>query len=360
MMRSLLLRALFAGLVLIRSESVFALDVVDLGPIDASDTLVPVGAINDNGEVAGVIQGSIGPVPFTWKDGVMTPLPMLPGTTFVGVTGINDSGQVVGVSTSGGNAFSPLTWQSGAISVLPTESGAMWNLPLGINNNGQIVGVTGPSLTVPHSVLWQGGTVADINSATGTAAYAINDSGLVVGGVWPQFYSSHWIGFTWQSGTLTNLAPQGVVAATGVNNEGDIVGYNYAGNATNHAILIKNGVLTDLGPSPSGIDSLAVDINNVGQIIGENSGNGSGGDPFVWQNGKMTLLNSLLPAGSPWSITKVFQISDHNQIIGTAHNSVTKSDELVLLTVPEPATLSTAASALAILTALIIGRRSRR
>lgn len=65
------------------------------------------GGINDEGQVVGTLLGAIRP--FSWRNGVTTQLPMLPGATDGNASGINDWGQIVGETSN-----VAVLWQNGA------------------------------------------------------------------------------------------------------------------------------------------------------------------------------------------------------------------------------------------------------
>jgi probable HAF family extracellular repeat protein len=80
--------------------------------------------------------------------------------------------------------------------------------------------------------------------------------------------------------------------------------------------------VTDLG-TLGGFDSGASGINASGQVVGwANTASGSqgcciSGDAFLYSNGIMTDLNSLLPANSGWSLLQATAINDSGQIVGS-------------------------------------------
>jgi probable HAF family extracellular repeat protein len=79
-------------------------------------------------------------------------------------------------------------------------------------------------------------------------------------------------------GTLSGIA---FCEALGVNEEGQIVGVSYAAGFTNpHAFIYEAGKMTDLNtliPGDSGLTlQFAQDINDLGVIVGQAVGQGSG------------------------------------------------------------------------------------
>jgi probable HAF family extracellular repeat protein len=295
-------------------------------------------AINKAGDVAGVISTASGPEPFLWHNGVTTPLPTLPGATQISISGINSSDQIVGYSVGPDGLKQAVEWQNGTIAVLPAEPGFSESAAYGINDAGQIVGSVDnyPTNGTTHSVIWQNGLISDVNTTGGTAALGINNAGQVVGGQTPAILHPANNGFVWQNGSLSPVAPAGTyVTATAINNQGMIVGNQSPtfGSSTQQAVLIQNGVITDLGTNgfPT---SYATAINDLGQVIGVSDANGV--KPFLWQNGQMTSLQTLMPAG--WQIAAVFGINDREQIVGLAQPPGSQFRDAVLITLPEPST----------------------
>ena len=313
-------------------------------------------------------------------DYVITDLGTLGGTTSI-ATAINDAGQIAGSSAiAGGTAQHAFLWQGGRMTDLGTLGGTMTS-PTGINGAGHVVGwslIAGNAIT--HAFLWQGGQMADMNNLIPAdsgwlllGASGINDAGQIVG--WGIHHGEH-RAFLWQSGIITDLGTLGGTfsSATGINNVGQVVGSSATvGDATWHAFLWRNGEMTDLGTlHPEGGHSHALGINNLGQVVGvsatdfvDDFGNTAGEHAFFWQNGQMADLhwnlyatyivthsswpaaindvgqivgfstdwfsyrpilypldlNSLIPAGSGWSLDWASAINNAGQIVGGgSHN----------------------------------------
>ena len=114
--------------------------------------------------------------------------------------------------------------------------------------------------------------------------------------------------------------------ATAINSSGQIVGNgratsiqrNFSGQ---HAILWSNGTATDLGTLPGDSYSDATSINDSGVIVGESFTDASKpqeGHAFVYENGVMTDLNSLLPANSGYVLNTATEIDNADEICGLA------------------------------------------
>ncbi len=326
------------------STVVQAVDIVDLGPLSDRGADYKELTINGAGLVAGVLQSTGGaPQPFTWQNGVMTDLPSLPGATAIQVTGVNATGQVAGFSnsSSSGANYVAVSWQNGSIQTLALPAGYSTSKAYGINDAGQIVGGIG-SGSGSQSVLWQSSSspATSLGAPAGTFAFGVNNTSQIAGGDATFLPQS---GYLWQSGVVTG-PPQSYITATGINGSGQIAGLQLiVGNPSVppvHAVLWQGASVLDLGTLPGQSNSYATAINDLGQVVGVSNENGGG--PFLWQNGTMINLNSLLPAGSPWLITAVWGISNDDQIVGTGI-LFGQQAEAILITVPEPSSVALAA-----------------
>ncbi len=97
--------------------------------------------------------------------------------------------------------------------------------------------------------------------------------------------------------------------------------------------------MTDLGTL--GGSSIAWAINNNGQIVGAFSRNGSD-RAFIYENGSMFDLNTLLPANFGWTLQDAYGINDLGQIIayGISPNGTYQGFLLSPVPIPECGTVS--------------------
>lgn len=281
--------------------------MIDLGTLAGSDTLpfsLAVG-INERDEVAGYSETS-GPdplgenfcgdslicLPFIWQDGVMTPLPTLGGNNGQ-ATGINNRGQVVGYaenstpdpSCQGSNPqvlhFEPVIWNKGKVQELPTFLGDLDGLAAAINGEGDAVGVSFDCQFVPgHALLWRPGTLTDL-------------------------------------GTLGGLP----LMPADINNEGQVVGVAFMLNGPNvETFLWHHGVVRGLGSLPGDASSSGNAINDRGQLVGQSctDQNCVTARAFLWEDGVMTDLNTLVPADSPLQMVDSSAINSRGEIVGVA------------------------------------------
>jgi probable HAF family extracellular repeat protein len=247
---------------------------------------------------------------FRWQQGAMIPLPTLGGNNGT-VGNVNSRGEIAGVtetairdpqcpagvSVSGTGpqvlAFQPVVWGPGpgVVRQLATLPGDTVGMAIWINDNGQAVGATGtcantvlpPVAYGAHAVLWEkDGTPRDLGNLGAPAlnmALAINNQGQVVGisSLTPNstpFEASH--AFLWTSQTgmrdLGTLPGDAVSVGAAINERGQVVGPSFDPHGSPRAYIWQNGAMTDLNTLIAGNSPLfllfATGINNSGEISG--------------------------------------------------------------------------------------------
>jgi probable HAF family extracellular repeat protein len=224
---------------------------------------------------------------------------------------INDSGQIVVSSKTGA-----LLYTDGQITNLGNLPGFRVTVPHGINNSAQVVGFSfSNSYSNERAFLYSDGQMTDLGTLSGfrdSIAYNINDSGQIVGSSYNERYR---IGhaFLYSDGQMRDLGTlpgYSYSEAREINNSGQIIGSSY-NNSNWRAFLYENERLLDLGALAGGINSFANDINNSGQVVGY-----SDLGAFVYDDGTMTDLNSLIPSTSGWTLQNATAINDSGQIVG--------------------------------------------
>ena len=236
---------------------------------------------------------------FVWEDGVMTALPTLGGDQSF-ATGVNSSGQVVGwaetrVVDPTCNApqvlqFRAVLWEPkhGTVRQLPPLPGDSTSAATAINSKGQVVGISGDcdiavgQLSARHSVLWNHGTPTNIGDLGGDAWHTPMD----------------------------------------INQQGDIVGFSNP----SYVVGIDFNPLAFLWTRATGIKSLgkllgdtssqALGINSRRQVVGVSSG--ATNRAFLWENGAMQDLNSLVGLGFPDVLIVAQHINEDGVIVGRA------------------------------------------
>ena len=273
--------------------------IFDLAPLNSQDiqTVGPT-AINNHGDVASgmVVNGIYRPAIYDSMVRTFTTLGSLGGITPFGFSGV-------------------ATW---------------------VNNKGESVGYSYVNSTTRHAFLHVGGVMSDLGPSGGFSyATGINDNGLIVGaGATTLSGSSH--AFLFENGTITDIDPFGGLGpgfseshADAVNNRGEVVGSGLNSDGVFHGFLYRSGNVIDLGTLPGGRNSYAVGINQSGSIVGMADVPTDDCYPgelppchnfkpsaFLYENGVMTDLNSVIPANSGWELVTAFGINSRGQIVG--------------------------------------------
>lgn len=108
--------------------------------------------------------------------------------------------------------------------------------------------------------------------------------------------------------------------------------------------LYGDYAITDLGTF-GGTYSYAYGINDSGQVVGyAYTSNNSAQPAFLYSNGRMTDLNSLLPAGSGWTLTSARAINNAGDIVGYGVNPAGQTHAFLLTpdsptVTPEPSSI---------------------
>jgi probable HAF family extracellular repeat protein len=120
-----------------------------------------------------------------------------------------------------------------------------------------------------------------------------------------------------------------------LNNAGDLLIAEgvMAGSSPLHYALFSptNRRFTDLTTLPGGSGLTATALNNKDQVVGTN---------FLFSNGQITSLQSLLPSTSHWSNLDATGINDAGQIVG--QGLIDGQEHAFLMSpqaVPEPSSL---------------------
>ncbi|HLY01625.1 MAG TPA: hypothetical protein VKR56_03925, partial [Candidatus Cybelea sp.] len=88
-----------------------------------------------------------------------------------------------------------------------------------------------------------------------------------------------------------------------------------------HTFLWQSGTMSDLGALPGDIDSFAGGINDAGQVVGEScdaSGNCRG---YLWQNGSMIDLNTVIAPSKDLNLLFASNVNNRGEITGATVNA---------------------------------------
>jgi probable HAF family extracellular repeat protein len=212
----------------------------------------------------------------------------------------------------------PLAAQAG-IQYTLTPIGPAGSSPAAINNHGQVVGVAdsaGGSAAFPYTPGAGMRSLGALPGGEASRAEGINNAGAVVGGSvvgsspLPPFHA-----FMHAFGTMTDLdAPGGSWSvAQALNDNGDAVGWSNAGLNIDHAFLVADGVMNDLGTLAGAGSSAAYDINNAGQVVGWSELADKANRAFLYTDGTMVDLNMLVDPAFGWTIEAAYAINDLQQ-----------------------------------------------
>jgi probable HAF family extracellular repeat protein len=282
---------------------------------------------NDRGEAGGLAESSA-PDPnhenfcaygtglkclaFVWQNGVMTALPTLGGNNGQGGP-INNRGEMIGIAETatydsecptGGSVSGPgpqvldfeaAVWgPNGDIRELRPLSGDSVGMGFWINDNGQAVGASGscantvlpPIAASRHAVLWEkDGSVIDLGNLGGTGNPALPGVGN---------------------------------AAIAINNRTQVAGVSaLSGNTVAHAFLwTRETGMRDLGTLPGDVDSAGLGISDQGEVVGPSVDAAANLRAYLWKDGAMTDLNTLIPDTSPLFLLLASSINSRGEIGG--------------------------------------------
>jgi probable HAF family extracellular repeat protein len=301
---------------LLFSGFTFSQTVLKVVPVPGSSPNSLI-AINNGGRV--VVNSGTGQVS-TWNRIGGTQVLALSGNNSVG-TAINSSGDVAGAGdpNNSGN-LEAFFWQPTGGAQWLGSLGGNFSAAKGINNSAAVVGLSYTAANTQHAFLWtQGGGMQDLTpdltSIGGGMAMAINSSNQVAGYYVPNG-SNRTLGFIWtQAAGLQSLGAAGTLAFA-VNDSGTVVGQSPDANGNRHAFSwTQAGGIKDLG-TLGGSQSSALSINSRGWIVGTSLTSSGTGilHGFLWTpSGGMQDFTALAGLGSSKQIYAV-QVNDFGVI----------------------------------------------
>jgi probable HAF family extracellular repeat protein len=266
--------------------------------------------------------------PFSWEGGTMTQLPLLGGNNgTVGQT--NNKGEVPGIAESATRDTS---------------------CPTAVTAAG-----TGPQFLDYEAVVWgpAPGAMRKLSPLPGDTvgmAFWINDNSQAVGSsgacgtsLLPELtygYGSHAV--LWgANGSVTDLGNLGAAVlnvGAAINNQGQVTGASSLNanstlnNATDAFLWTSGAGMRDLSTLPGDVASAGLGINDAGEVVGLSVAATGDTRAFLWQNGVMTDLNTLIPAGSPLLLMYAGGINSSGAIVG--YGATAKGDIHAFLALP--------------------------
>ncbi|MCL2639626.1 MAG: DUF3466 family protein [Phycisphaerales bacterium] len=365
----------------------YSVTLISAGPAPSSTY---VRDINNSGQIIGNFQDPYASISyaFIYANNTFTKIDSFVEGWLPTVMGINDSGLVTGYAVIPGGYTEHAFLYSQKNGMTDLGSLGDWSWGTGINAAGQVTGISFWSdLNLTYrAFLYTDGVMQDLGTLGGTrsAGWAVNASGQVAGESYlAGDVFSH--AFLYSNDTMIDLGTLGGAGsrAFAINDAGQVTGNASSADDTNHAFLYTNGEMIGLGEmtglgegielSNLGFDySNGLAINNLGQVVGYAyvtspfwiDGQLSDEHPlflyehaFLYTDGQMIDLNSLIDPDSGWILAKATGINDLGQIVGNGWFNGQYHAFLLtpISSVPEPATLPV----LALATFALIRRRHR-
>ncbi len=305
--------------------------------------------LNDNGQIAGWVFVGADAHAAIYSGGGWQDLGVPAGDQLSALFGINSAGAVVGYSFASlpgpDNRWQAIWAPAGATSVQALSVLAPDSFAYAINDSGAIVGCLNrydDAFPDPHrAFLYANGGVTDLHGLLSppatqspfdfTCGRDVNDAGVVVGEV--ELSGSARRGFLYRDGLASRLE-QGtsyLVNAKAISNPGRVVGEGrLLGFTADHALAfdVASGTFSSLGLEATGAyNSRANDVNSRGDVVGMMF-LGVGEHAFLASSGQVFDLNDLIPAGSEWVLQEAYSINGRGQIVGkgylTSSPSVTR------------------------------------
>jgi probable HAF family extracellular repeat protein len=297
---------------------------VDLGTLPEGGYESEANAVNSRGQVVGAALNTVADAnsmasgtywlrsiaygyqtrAFLWEKGVMQDLGTLGNGTDAQAVLINERGQIVGYSyfnsSHSGSCFPLATasfiWEREKGMVDLGSFGGTCTLAFDLNNRGQVVGGSLlPGDQIERAFFWDHGSLRELGGSLGgnsSGAFVINESG--------------------QAGGFADLA----------------------GETTFHAVLWKEiGEITDLGVIGNDTCSFATSMNAKTQVVGASMPgcNFDNGRAFLWEDGSLFDLNTLIPSGSTLHLQSTNNINDRGEIVGTGLDASGNGHAFVLI-----------------------------
>jgi probable HAF family extracellular repeat protein len=303
--------------------------ITDLGTLPG-DAYSVARAINAAAQIAGAAGADNSPTSsvFIYTNGSLTQLGTLGGPSGIG-NGINASGRVAGYSQNASGAYRAFLSSGDTLTDIGDLGGGS-AVAYAINDLGQVVGSAVTSNHSNHPFLYSNGQMIDLGTLGSpdgnswwNSAQGVNNSGVVTGTSYDA--QGNFFGFIWKNGTMKKMGTLGGPwsQAYAINNKGQVTGLAYTadGNARAFITNAKGTKMKDLGTfagSSSAVWGYAV--NDAGVVVGQSTYQETY-HGFVYSQGKIKDLNTLIPKNSGWELIEARGINNAGQIAGSGtHN----------------------------------------
>ena len=270
--------------------------VIDLGVIPAQDFTI---ATDINNQLQ--IVGTSGDQAVLWDRFGLHPL----GVTTAGKLQINNDGIIAGVRSVNGRQR-PFVWINGSTFEPPAPS----------EDIREVRELTDNGLLLMHgtrSHLLFNGALFDLTSLFGGEVFAINQDGMLGGIANSQPFLRFPDGRVTTPWTQSST-PVRVIGAGG----------HFGGFAETFVTQrpwfygLPDGTVTTIQPFGTGITMSLAGINRAGDLVGGFHLHGGRLFAFLYRNGTINDLNSMVAGDTPWRLTAATGINDLGYIIATA------------------------------------------
>jgi probable HAF family extracellular repeat protein len=251
------------------------------------------------------------------------------GVTFV--SGINEKGEIVGQTFNDQSRARAFLWQKGRMTDLGDLGLANGQSPIlsafAVNRDSRVVGTSmGTKSPSPiRAFFWDHGRISDLGTVAGagndTFATSINDHGDIVGAGYRSPGDLRALRWVKKAPVELGGLPDGRIAvqAFGISEHADIVGYLSPGGAVGfaHAFIWTKGKFTDLGTLPGTNLSFANAVNELRQVVGQslNTRAPGTGRAFLWEEGSLLDLGK---AASKHTSSEARAINKNGTVVGVS------------------------------------------
>lgn len=301
----------------------------------ASKAICAGGVVVATADVTGVNESHA----VLYANGQLTDLGTLGGTLSMGADG-NAAGTIVGTSATGPSYSAGFVFRNGVMTAL-SGIGGQFSAAYAINDREEIVGeasISGQGDVDEHAILWEPGCGSPIDlTALNGGRYSwprdINNQGDIVGGdSTPDMVHSRAV--VWRSRVLVELDDNGAPdsQAMAINESGTIAGF-IQGLGAAHAVIWRNGTMTDLGTLPGGLYSHAIGIDNAGDVVGDSTvATNDRAYAVLFTGGTIINLNDYVDP-THWWLGQATDVCDDGRIVG---NGTLDGDSRGFILTPAP------------------------
>jgi len=266
---------------------------------------------------------------------------------------VNNSGFVTGYSFTAEYDLHAFYYDGNTMNDIGTLYGGS-SFGQGINDLGLVVGYSSISSDVSDerntAFLYDAslGLMTDIgvfiSGSDESYAKSINDNGLVTGSSFNSFGEESAFIFDSNDNSVISLGGLGGInsKAFDINSMGWVAGYGDNASGLNNAFIYTDSGMVNLGSLDGGA-SQAYGLNDSGSVVGE-----SDGLAFLWDEGEMFDLNTLIDDSLGISLSYAEDINNLGQILVTDSDLGRSYILNPVSAVPEPSVISLFLSGLGI------------